>query len=505
MGAARPGAGDRSPGPGGRPRDDARLVAGTTTRSTGTYRPPSSSSRASCPCPDARTARRPGSRRRRSPRRRRADDDDGRAEHTRPGQTLRRPPAGRPRPPVSGDGPVRPAHRGVPAGADHGRRPALAVLRLAVLRDPYPGRGAGRGLGPRGVAPAARPPRTQRPGRPAARTDRARRPAADEHRRRLRDQRRRLRRRPGPPGGRCLPVDSAPAARRAHGGLPVPVPPRPAHPEPRLAGLRERRRRAGEGMGVGAGRRARAQRARTGRGPFPGGAGHHGPAGRRLERMEAVGGGGVPSSAALAGVAGSRRPLGRLGARRGGGLHLRPAVPSLHRPPRRRPAEPAPQTAPGLRRHRHLRFGQRRRTGQRPPGSRRHLPCGGRPPRPGHRPRLRRCDPGRPPAVPGRGHCAGGRWGHGSAYGLREGTAGAASARRDRRPHRRPDTVAFLATCVPDGHRTVSASARNALLRRGQPRLRPGRTTGVGAGGGDRTGGNGCRKFNGCQEWKKAG
>ncbi|MFC7648365.1 hypothetical protein ACFQX6_53920 [Streptosporangium lutulentum] len=39
------------------------------------------------------------------------------------------------------------------------------------------------------------------------------------------------------------------------------------------------------------------------------------------------------------------------------------AVTAIRRPPRRRPAEPAAQAASGLRGHRHLRVGQRRRTG----------------------------------------------------------------------------------------------------------------------------------------------
>ena len=89
-----------------------------------------------------------------------------------PRQALRRPAARRPGPALPGDGAVRPAHRGVAAGTDDGRRPALAVLRLAGVRRPDAGGGAGRGVGARGVAPAARPPRAQRPGRARARADR---------------------------------------------------------------------------------------------------------------------------------------------------------------------------------------------------------------------------------------------------------------------------------------------------------------------------------------------
>ena len=113
-------------------------------------------------------------------------------------------------------------------------------------------------------------------------------------------------------------------------------------------------------------------------------AGHQRPPGQRARRVAAVGGGGVPSAAAVAGVAGRGGPLGGLRARRGRGLHLRPAVAALGRPARRRAAEPAAQAAAGLRGHRHLRVGQRRRTGQRAAGGRRDLPRRGRPARPGH-------------------------------------------------------------------------------------------------------------------------
>lgn len=133
--------------------------------------------------------------------------------------------------------------------------------------------------------------------------------------------------------------------------------------------------------------------------------------GERLEGVAAVGGGGVPPAAAMAGAAGCGGAFGRLRVRRGQGLHVRPPVAALGRCARRRAAESEAQTAPGLRGHRHVRVGQRRRTGQRAPGGRRDLPRGRRPPRPGHRPSLRRGGPGRAHAVPCRGNPVGGRRG----------------------------------------------------------------------------------------------
>ena len=109
------------------------------------------------------------------------------------------------------------------------------------------------------------------------------------------------------------------------------------------------------GVGPGTGRRARAQRAGTGRGPVPGGAGHHRPPGDAPRGLAAVGGGGVPPAAAVAGPAGAAVRSAASGRRGGRGLHLRPAVAALGRPARRGPAEPAAQTAAGLRDHRHLR------------------------------------------------------------------------------------------------------------------------------------------------------
>jgi hypothetical protein len=79
-------------------------------------------------------------------------------------------------------------------------------------------------------------------------------------------------------------------------------------------------------VGAGTGRRARPQRAGTGRGPVPGGVGHHRPPGEHPEGVAAVGGGGVSPAAAVAGVAGSGGPLGSLRPRRRRGLHLRPTV-----------------------------------------------------------------------------------------------------------------------------------------------------------------------------------
>lgn len=147
-----------------------------------------------------------------------------------PRQAVRRPSARRPGPPVSRHGAVRPAHRRVEAGADDGRRPALAVLCLPGVRGPDAGGGAGGGVGARGVPSAARPPRARRPGGPGARADRSRGPAADEHRRGLRDQRRRVRRGTGRARGR-RPARAVAAARgAADGGVPERDQPRTAHP-----------------------------------------------------------------------------------------------------------------------------------------------------------------------------------------------------------------------------------------------------------------------------------
>lgn len=150
--------------------------------------------------------------------------------------------------------------------------------------------------------------------------------------------------------------------------------------------------------------------------------------------VAAMGRGGVPPAAALAAVAGRGRPLGGLGPGSGEGLHLRPALPALGRGARSRPAQSEAQAAPGRGGRRHVRLGQRHRTGQRPPGGRRHLPCGGRPSGSGERALVRRGDPGGAPAVPGGGHCARRRWRDGSAVGF----ARALGA------HPRPDAVVAL-------------------------------------------------------------
>lgn len=92
--------------------------------------------------------------------------------------------------------------------------------------------------------------------------------AADEHRRGLRDQRRRVRRGTGPPR-RCLRARGLEAAgRTADGGLPASVPARTAHRGPGLAGLRQRRRRTRTGLGARTGRRARPHPAGARRGRF---------------------------------------------------------------------------------------------------------------------------------------------------------------------------------------------------------------------------------------------
>ncbi|CAG6398361.1 hypothetical protein SCOCK_70046 [Actinacidiphila cocklensis] len=378
-----------------------------------------------------------------------------------PRQALHRPAAGRPRQAVSGNGTVRTACCGVQGGPDDGRRPALAVLRVTRVRAGHTGRGAGRGLGARGVAPAARPPRARRAAGPQAGALRPCRAAAQEHRGGLRDQRRRLRRRPGdtPRRGHTGPV--GPARRRADGGLPAAVPARPAHRAAGVAGLRQRCRRRRTALGPRSRRCARAEPAGAGRGPLPGRPRHQLRPRRHPRQLAAVGGGGRPPAAALAGVAGGGDPLGGLGRRRGRRLLLRQAVAPLDRRAGRCPAEPAPQPAPGVRGHRHLGVGQRRGVGHRPARSRRHLPCGGRPQRPGERPVVRRGGRAGAPAVPRRGHPAGRRRRHRPARGLRPRPGD--PARRRRGPDRRLHALARHPPAVQDRGRPLPPRPREPL------------------------------------------
>ena len=229
-----------------------------------------------------------------------------------------------------------------------------------------------------------------------------------------------------------------------------------------LAGLRQRRRRAGPGVGPGAGRRARAQPRRNGTRSGSGWRRASRPGREHPEGVAAVGGGGVPPAAAVAGPAGRGRPLG--GARRPASgedyTYGRPSRRSAG-PARRRPAEPAPQAAPGLRGHRHLRVGQRRRAGQRAARGRRDRPvpwaagatwspCCRATRRPGSRTRC---------AAPRGFRCS-----------AAAGRICAPASPRRCAPRPRPDVIVVLTdgqtpwpdrpAAVPDGGRAVPAAAR---------------------------------------------
>ena len=123
--------------------------------------------------------------------------------------------------------------------------------------------------------------------------------------------------------------------------------------------------------------------------------------------------------------------------------------------------------------------GQRRRTGQRAARGRRHLPCRGRPPRPGHRAVVRRGGRVVHPLCRAEGIAAGRRWGYGSAHGFRQGAARPATPRCARRADRRPDTLAGSPARVSDRGWAVPSGE---LVDRTRSRLRPGRATGLGAG-----------------------
>lgn len=239
------------------------------------------------------------------------------------------------------------------------------------------------------------------------------------------------------------------APRLVDGGLPTAFPARAMGGPAGVAGLRKRRRRAGAAVGTGARRRARAERAGAGRGPVPGGPGHRGSTGQCAGGPAALGRGGLPSTAALAPVAGLGAPLGRLRIRRGRGLPLRPSGAPLGRAAAGGAAEPAAQSAAGLRGRRHVGFGQRRRTGQRAGRSDRRLPGSGRAAGPGLRAVLRCRGPDRAAAVPDGGYRAGGRRRDRSAHRVRPGPADAAG--RGGGPDRRPDAVARGAAVLPDG------------------------------------------------------
>ncbi|GHB60382.1 hypothetical protein GCM10010331_55110 [Streptomyces xanthochromogenes] len=103
----------------------------------------------------------------------------------------------------------------------------------------------------------------------------------------------------------------------------------------------------------------------------------------RCPGVAALGGEGVPSAAGVAGVARRGCALGRRGGR-GGGLHLRPAVApfgrgAAHCTAEHCTAEPPADAAPGVRGHRHVGVGRRRRTGQCAPGGCRDCARRGRP------------------------------------------------------------------------------------------------------------------------------
>ena len=157
----------------------------------------------------------PASRPRRSPRRRKGRSMTPDAASAGPRQALRRPPARRPGPALPGDGAVR------AAPVESRRVPTMAVDRhwrcyvSPGVRGPHPGGGTRRRCWVHEVSHLLRD-HHGRGDRFAARArpDRPGRAAADEHRRGLRDQRRRVRRRAGPARGRRRPGDAA-AARRA--------------------------------------------------------------------------------------------------------------------------------------------------------------------------------------------------------------------------------------------------------------------------------------------------
>ena len=347
------------------------------------------------------------------------------------------------------------------------RVPTMAVDRhwrcyvSPAFVDRDPGGGARRGVGARGLAPAARPPRPRRPGRAGTRPDRPGGAAADEHRRRLRDQRRRVRRRAGP-------ARRAPSSRRRWGsptGELMEDYLRQFRLGPHTQGLAWLDCGSGaDGLDrewdLGAGRRARAQRRRSAtrsgsgwRRASPAGPGTRPKGWRRWAER------GVPPAAAVAGPAGRGGPLGGRPAPGAGEDYTygRPSRRSAE-PARRRPAEPAAPAAPGLRHHRHVRVGERRRTGQRAAGGRRDRPGRGRPARPGHRAAVRRGGRGSrtrcaaPRSIPLIG---------GGGTDLRTGFARALRTHpapgRHRGPDRRADALARRPAAVPDGGRAVPA------------------------------------------------
>ena len=189
-----------------------------------------------------------------------------------------------------------------------------------------------------------------------------------------------------------------------------------------------------------------------------------------------MGGGGVPSTTALAAIAGRGHPL-RSSASGVGDNHTTDAHPADRLPSRCPAPEPPPYATPGLRRHRYLRLSKRRRTGQRTTRSSSNLAIVSRPARLGLSDLLRRSRRSSRPTLPSRKHRTDRRRRNRPPLRLHPGTPLPTPPRRNSRPDRRPNPLAHP-TPVPHHHRPLPPPTQTG--QRGRPRLLTRHPTGLG-------------------------